>query len=83
MQWYAPEVYGLGSRYLGSLISAIDRLGSVGIPFIGKGDKIAPLIHVKDIARTVYLAGIERYVAGQVFNIPMVSDTAGRIFLMP
>ena len=62
-------VYGPGSRYLGSLISAIDRLGSIGIPFIGKGDKIAPLIHVRDIARAVYLAGIERDAAGQVFNI--------------
>jgi UDP-glucose 4-epimerase len=62
-------VYGPGSRHLGSLISAIDRIGSIGIPFIGKGDNIAPLIHVRDIARAAYLAGIERGAAGQVFNI--------------
>ncbi len=43
-------VYSLGSRYLGGLILAIDRLGSIGIPFIGKGEKIVPLIHVRDIA---------------------------------
>ena len=62
-------VYGPGSRHLGSLISAIERLGSIGIPFIGKGVNIAPLIHVRDIARAVYLAGIERGAAGQIFNI--------------
>jgi nucleoside-diphosphate-sugar epimerase len=62
-------VYGPGSRYLGSLISAIDRLGSIGIPFIGKGDNIAPLIHVRDLAHAVYLAGIEKDAAGQVFNL--------------
>jgi len=62
-------VYGPGSRHLGSLISVIDRLGSIGIPFIGKGDNIAPFIHVRDIARAVYLAGIEHGSAGQVFNI--------------
>jgi nucleoside-diphosphate-sugar epimerase len=62
-------VYGPGSRYLGSLISAIDRLGSIGIPFIGKGDNTAPLIHVRDLAHAVYLAGIEKDAAGQVFNL--------------
>jgi UDP-glucose 4-epimerase len=62
-------VYGPGSRYLGSLISAIDRLGSIGIPFIGKGDNIAPLIHVRDLAHAVYLSGIEQGAAGHVFNL--------------
>ena len=62
-------VYGPGSRYLGSLLAAIDRLGSIGIPFIGKGDNIAPLVHVRDLAQAVYLAGIEKDAAGQVFNL--------------
>jgi nucleoside-diphosphate-sugar epimerase len=62
-------VYGPGSRYLGSLIRAIDRLGSIGIPFIGRGDNIAPLIHVRDLAHAVYLAGIDKDAARQVFNL--------------
>ncbi len=62
-------VYGSGSRYLGGLISAIDRLGTFGIPFIGQGRSIAPLVHVKDLARAVYRAGIEDAAAGRIFNI--------------
>jgi nucleoside-diphosphate-sugar epimerase len=62
-------VYGPGSKYIGVLIDAIDRLGSIGIPFIGKGDHIAPLIHVRDLAQAVYLAGITKDAAGQVFNL--------------
>ena len=62
-------VYGPGSRHLGSLLAAIERIGSIGIPFIGKGDNIAPLIHVRDVAQAVYLAGIEKDAAGQIFNL--------------
>jgi len=62
-------VYGPGSRYLGSLLAAIDRLGSIGIPFIGKGNNIAPLVHVRDLSQAVYLAGIEKDAAGQIFNL--------------
>ena len=62
-------VYGSGSRYLGGLISAVDRLGTLGIPFIGQGRSVAPLVHVKDLARAVYRAGIEDAAAGRIFNI--------------
>jgi nucleoside-diphosphate-sugar epimerase len=62
-------VYGSGSRYLSGLISAVDRLGTLGIPFIGQGKSIAPLVHVKDLARAVYRAGIEDAAAGRIFNI--------------
>jgi nucleoside-diphosphate-sugar epimerase len=62
-------VYGPGSRHFSGLISAIDRFGAVGIPFVGKGGNVAPLIYVKDLAASVYLAGIEREAAGQVFNL--------------
>jgi dihydroflavonol-4-reductase len=53
-------VYGSGSRHLKGLISAIDTLGPVGMPFIGRGGNVAPLIHANDLALAVYLAGIER-----------------------
>ncbi|HUI46576.1 MAG TPA: NAD(P)-dependent oxidoreductase [Nitrospirota bacterium] len=62
-------VYGSGSRYLGGLIAAVDRLGTLGIPFVGQGRSIAPLVHVKDLARAVYRAGIEDAAAGRIFNI--------------
>jgi nucleoside-diphosphate-sugar epimerase len=62
-------VYGPGSRYFNGLISAIDRFGPVGIPFAGKGGNVAPLIYVKDLAAAVYLSGIAREAAGQVFNL--------------
>lgn len=62
-------VYGSGSRYLGGLIAAIERFGSIGVPFVGKGKNIAPLIHVKDLARAIYLAGRVKEAAGQTFNL--------------
>ncbi len=69
-------VYGSGSRHLNGLISVIDTLGHVGMPFIGGGGNIAPLIHANDLAHAVYLAGIERAAAGQVFNLTSgASDT--------
>ena len=62
-------VYGSGSRYLGSLITAIENIGPVGFPFIGNGQNSMPLIHVKDLARAIYLAGILKDAAGQTFNL--------------
>ncbi len=50
-------------------ISAVDWLGTIGIPFIGQGKSIAPLVHVKDLARAIYRAGIEDAAAGMLFNI--------------
>jgi nucleoside-diphosphate-sugar epimerase len=51
------------------MIRTIERLGSVGLPFAGRGGNAAPLIQVKDLARAVYLAGIEHGAGGQVFNL--------------
>ena len=62
-------VYGSGSRYLGGLITAIEKIGPVGFPFIGNGKNTMPLIHVKDLARAIYLAGIQQDAAGQTFNL--------------
>lgn len=62
-------VYGPGSRYLGRLISLIKHIGPAGFPFPGKGKAVAPLIHVNDIARAVYLSGIRKEAGGRVFNL--------------
>jgi nucleoside-diphosphate-sugar epimerase len=62
-------VYGPGSRHLGSMIRTIELFGPVGFPFAGRGGNAAPLIQVKDLARAVYLAGIEQGAGGQVFNL--------------
>ena len=62
-------VYGPGSRYLRGLVSTIDHFGTLGIPFVGRGSSVAPLVYVKDLARAVFLAGIEDAAAGRIFNI--------------
>ncbi len=67
-------VYGPGSRHLGNLMRTVKRFGPIGFPFIGRGTAVAPFIYVKDLARAVYLAGIEPAAAGQVFNL---TDGAG------
>jgi dihydroflavonol-4-reductase len=62
-------VVGPGSRPLSNLVSLIERWGAVGIPFPGKGAAIAPFVHVRGVARALYLAGVEPDAAGQVFNL--------------
>jgi UDP-glucose 4-epimerase len=62
-------VYGPGSRHLGSLIDVILRLGPYGLPFIGDGTNLMPLIHVKDLASAVYLAGSAPGAANQTLNM--------------
>jgi nucleoside-diphosphate-sugar epimerase len=62
-------VFGTGFRYLGSLVAAVDRFGPLGFPFIGKGNNVAPLIHVQDLSKAIYLAGIMKEAIGQTFNL--------------
>jgi len=62
-------VYGPGSRYLGRLVDAIRRFGPLGLPFIGQGTNLMPLIHVKDLAGAIYLAGTVPGAANQTLNI--------------
>ncbi len=62
-------VYGPGSRYLGRLVDAIRRFGPLGLPFIGPGTNLMPLIHVKDLARAVFLAGTAPGAANQTINL--------------
>lgn len=62
-------VYGPGSRYLGRLADIIKRFGPVGLPFIGPGMNLMPLIHVKDLARAVFLAGTVPGAANQTLNL--------------
>lgn len=62
-------VYGPGSRHLGGMIDAIRRFGPLGLPFIGAGTNLMPLIHVKDLARAVYLAGMVPGAANQTLNV--------------
>jgi nucleoside-diphosphate-sugar epimerase len=62
-------VYGPGSRHLGRMIDAIRRFGPLGLPFIGAGTNLMPLIHVKDLARAVSLAGTVPGAANETLNI--------------
>jgi nucleoside-diphosphate-sugar epimerase len=62
-------VYGPGSRYLGRLIDAVEKIGPIGFPFVGDARNLAPLIYVKDLARAIYLSGIRTDAVGHVFNL--------------
>jgi nucleoside-diphosphate-sugar epimerase len=62
-------VYGPGSRYLGRMVDTVRRLGPLGLPFIGAGTNLAPLIHVRDLARAIALAGSRPGAANSTFNI--------------
>lgn len=62
-------VYGSGSHYLGRLIRLLNTLASFGIPFPGNAENPAPLIHVRDLASAIFLAGTEPAAAGQTFNL--------------
>ncbi len=62
-------VYGPRSRHLGGLVQTIRRLGPVGLPFIGPGTNLMPLIHVQDLARAIFLAGTVPGAADQTMNI--------------
>jgi nucleoside-diphosphate-sugar epimerase len=62
-------VYGPGSRYLGRMVDTVRRFGPIGLPFIGQGTNLMPLIHVKDLARAVFLAGTVPAAASHTLNI--------------
>jgi nucleoside-diphosphate-sugar epimerase len=62
-------VYGPRSRHLGGLVDVIRRFGPLGLPFIGPGTNLMPLIHVKDLARAVFLAGTLPGAANQTLNL--------------
>jgi nucleoside-diphosphate-sugar epimerase len=62
-------VYGTGSRYLGRLVDTIRRFGPLGLPFIGQGKNLLPLIHVDDLSRAIALAGSAPGAADQTLNL--------------
>jgi nucleoside-diphosphate-sugar epimerase len=74
-------VYGPGSRYLGRLIEAVEKIGPIGLPFAGNARNKAPLIHVMDLAKAIYLSGVRTAASGQVFNLTDGLDHSWRDFL--
>jgi nucleoside-diphosphate-sugar epimerase len=61
--------YGPRSTHLRKIASALARAGAIGLPFVGSGRNLAPFIHVKDLARAIYFAGVRPGAAGQTINI--------------
>ncbi|MDH4162911.1 MAG: NAD(P)-dependent oxidoreductase [Nitrospirota bacterium] len=74
-------VYGPGSRYLGSMLRLVKQAGPIGIPFFNSGRSIAPFIHVTDLARALYLAGVKAEVKNETFNITDGMDRTWQDFL--
>lgn len=62
-------VYGPGSRHLGRLVETIRRFGPLGLPFIGSGKNLLPLIHVADLASAIRQAGTEPSAANHTVNL--------------
>lgn len=60
-------VYGPGSRYLGRFVDILEKLGPIGVPFAGNAQNLAPLIHVKDLAKAIAIAGSAPSAPGQTF----------------
>lgn len=52
-------VYGPHSVHLKGLIDFMDKYGKIGLPFVGRGDKIIPLVHAEDLARLLVSAGYD------------------------
>jgi len=61
--------YGPRSVNLRKIAAILAKAGTIGLPFIGSGRSIAPFVHVKDLARAIYFAGVRPGAAGQTFNI--------------
>ncbi len=61
--------YGPRSINLRKIARALARTGAIGIPFVGPGKNLAPFIHVKDLAKAIYLAGVRPGAARQAINI--------------
>lgn len=61
--------YGPRSINLRKIAAAMAKAGTIGLPFIGSGRSIAPFVHVKDLARAIYFAGVRPGAAGQTINI--------------
>ncbi len=64
-----PPVYGPRSRYLGRFLRLLERIGPLGVPFIGDGRNLAPLVHVRDAAAAISRAGTEPAAVGQTLHV--------------
>jgi UDP-glucose 4-epimerase len=62
-------VYGPHSRSLRAMAKVIAATGPIGLPFIGRGTNLMPLVDVRDLAQAISLAGVTRDAARQTFNI--------------
>ena len=74
-------VYGPGSRHLRGLISFLDRYGKLGLPFVGSGEKIIPLLHVEDLARLLACVAYDPKASAKVIHAVDDSRVTVREFL--
>jgi nucleoside-diphosphate-sugar epimerase len=62
-------VVGPRSMNLAKMASASAKIGTLALPFVGAGRNIAPFIHVKDLAKAIYFAGVKPLASKRTFNI--------------
>jgi len=61
-------VYGPGSSHLMRLIDFLHKYGKIGLPFVGRGDKIIPLVHAEDLARLLVSVGYDPKAQAKVIH---------------
>ncbi len=64
-----PPVYGPRSRILGRFLKIMKRIGPLGVPFIGDGRNLAPLVQVRDAADAICRAGTASAAARQTLHV--------------
>jgi len=74
-------VYGPHSRHLKGLIDFLDRFGKIGLPFVGSGEKIIPLLHVEDLARLLVSVGADPKAGAKIIHAVDDSRVTVRDFL--
>jgi nucleoside-diphosphate-sugar epimerase len=75
-------VYGPGSRHLKGLLAWLERYGNIGVPLVGGGDNIAPLIHVDDLVNLLARVGHDPKASAKIINAVDDSRVTLRELLM-
>ncbi|MEJ2192612.1 MAG: NAD(P)-dependent oxidoreductase [Nitrospirota bacterium] len=74
-------VYGPGSEHLRRFLRALETLGAVGLPFVRRGESLAPLVFVEDLGEAIALAGLHPGAGGHTLNLTDGARHSWRDFL--
>ncbi len=75
-------VYGPGSRHLKRLLSWLEKYGKIGVPFVGRGNNIMPLIHLDDMTLLLVKVGDDPKAGAKIINAVDDGGISVRNFLI-